>query len=181
MATADISLRDDFRHHLPPLSRAALAGLEADILVRGCIDPLVLWKGRGDLVDGYHRYDLCTRHGKPFKTVNQEFEDEAAVFRWMEQHGRDRRSDTRTMRRYYLGARYHREKQQHGGEGRRNGSSSQGENLNNRACERIAEEEGVGHATVTRAAEFTRQVDELAAHLGDDEVKWAIPSSARRS
>lgn len=54
---------------IDPLSPAELAGLEASLLEEGCRDPLVVWAGL--LLDGHHRYTLCTKHGIDFQTVEK--------------------------------------------------------------------------------------------------------------
>ncbi|GAI11163.1 unnamed protein product, partial [marine sediment metagenome] len=58
-----LKIDDDFKRFLPPLSDSQKAGLEEDILKRGCLSPLVLWGET--LVEGYHRYDICQKHGIP--------------------------------------------------------------------------------------------------------------------
>ena len=41
--------------------------MERSMLAEGCRDALVLW---GEvLVDGHNRYEICSRHGLPFRTV----------------------------------------------------------------------------------------------------------------
>src|SRR5690348_11677381 len=57
--------------------------------------------------------------------------------------------------RYYLGARYLREKQRQG----RPEKCGQGVHITDRTCERIAEEENVNEKTVRRAGDFARMVD----------------------
>jgi hypothetical protein len=67
-----------------------------------------------------------------------------------------KRNQARSARRYYLGARYLREKQKNGGD-RKSVHHSDGLIT----AERFATEEGVGKATVERAAKFAAQVDEM--------------------
>ena len=52
---------EEFKSLVPPLSDAKLAGLERSLLIEGCRNPLVIWKGHDVLVDGHHRHDLCVR------------------------------------------------------------------------------------------------------------------------
>lgn len=92
----------------------------------------------------------------------------------MRKHAETGRQATRTEKRYYLGARYHREKKREGGDGsnqHKKQQLSQGDSVATR--ERIASEEGIAPKTVQRAAEFAQQVDELDAHIGHG-VKWDI-------
>lgn len=47
----------------------------------GCRDALVLW---GDiLIDGHNRYEICTKHNIPYKTVQKEFGSREAVIEWI--------------------------------------------------------------------------------------------------
>ncbi len=66
---------------IPPLTDEEYKGLEESILKDGCRDALVLW---GEiLVDGHNRYEICTRHNIPFKTVQKEFTSRDDVLLWM--------------------------------------------------------------------------------------------------
>jgi len=86
----EIQLCEEFRNFFPPLSDEQKAGLEKDILAHGCLAPLILW---GDtLIDGYHRYDICQKHGVRFQTVSFKFEDKFAAMYWLLSHQRNRRN-----------------------------------------------------------------------------------------
>lgn len=71
----------EFQSLIPPLTAEEYAGLEESILSEGCRDALVVW---GDtLIDGHNRYEICTKHGIPFDTVEMDFPDRDAVMLWM--------------------------------------------------------------------------------------------------
>ncbi len=75
---------------LPPLQELEREGLESDILLNGCISPLITW---GDvLVDGHHRYAICHEHGIPFQTKQIQFESMSDARKWAFEHQRDRRN-----------------------------------------------------------------------------------------
>ena len=76
-----LTIKPRFRDLIPPLSPEELADLESSILTEGCRDPLVTWGVV--VVDGHHRYEICQRHGKPFKTVDKIFADENEAEIWM--------------------------------------------------------------------------------------------------
>lgn len=85
-------LLETFRKFLPPLTDEQRAGLEADIKGNGCLAPLIVW---GDtLIDGYHRYDICQRHGIKFKTVALQFKDKMEASLWVFEHHKNRRNMT---------------------------------------------------------------------------------------
>lgn len=82
----NITVLDELRIYIDPLTPDEYAALERSILAEGCRDALVLW---GDiLVDGHNRYSICSRHGLPFQTVqNTRFQSMEDVHLWMiDQH-----------------------------------------------------------------------------------------------
>lgn len=86
----EIRIDDEFKDLIPALSAEEYAGLEESVLRDGCRDALVLW---GDtLVDGHNRYEICRKHGIPFRTVQKEFSDRNAAIVWMIQNQLARRN-----------------------------------------------------------------------------------------
>lgn len=80
----------EFQSLIPPLTAEEYAGLEESILSEGCRDALVVW---GDtLIDGHNRYEICTKHGIPFDTVEMDFPDRDAVMLWMMRNQLSRRN-----------------------------------------------------------------------------------------
>lgn len=76
-----IQIDSEFKNLIPPLSPEERQGLESSLLKEGCRDALVLW---GDiLIDGHNRYEICTKHNIPYKTVQREFESREAVIEWI--------------------------------------------------------------------------------------------------
>lgn len=63
----DIVIHEGLQAYIDPLRPEEEEALEQSLLAEGCREALVLW---GDvLVDGHNRYRLCTKHGIPFRTV----------------------------------------------------------------------------------------------------------------
>ena len=76
-----IVIDNEFRSLIPPLTDEEYDGLRDSILSEGCRDALVLW---GDtLIDGHNRYEICSRHGIPFKTIQKDFDSRDAVIEWI--------------------------------------------------------------------------------------------------
>jgi hypothetical protein len=76
-----IRIDREFEELIPHLSEAEFTQLEKNICVEGCRDPLVLW---GDtLIDGHHRYRICTEHNIPFNTIEKQFNNRAEVIEWI--------------------------------------------------------------------------------------------------
>ena len=90
----DIIVNQELKAYIDPLTPDEHESLERSLLTEGCRDALVLW---GDLlIDGHNRYGICSKHGIPFKTVqNTQFKSIEDVHLWMiEQHlGRRSLSD----------------------------------------------------------------------------------------
>ncbi|MEY3612038.1 MAG: hypothetical protein RJB14_1760 [Pseudomonadota bacterium] len=81
-----ITVNEELKAYIDPLTPDEYAALERSILAEGCRDALVLW---GDmLVDGHNRYGICQKHGLPFQTVqNTHFQSLQDVHLWMiDQH-----------------------------------------------------------------------------------------------
>ena len=82
----NITVNDELRAYIDPLTPEEHQALERSILAEGCRDALVLW---GEvLVDGHNRYGICQKHGLPFQTVqNTRFTSMDDVHLWMiDQH-----------------------------------------------------------------------------------------------
>ena len=82
----NITVNEELRAYIDPLTPDEHAALERSILAEGCRDALVLW---GDvLVDGHNRHGICQQHGVAFNTVqNASFKSMDDVHLWMiDQH-----------------------------------------------------------------------------------------------
>ncbi|HYD95215.1 MAG TPA: hypothetical protein VEC01_07810 [Noviherbaspirillum sp.] len=86
-----ITINDELRAYIDPLTEDEYAALERSLLAEGCRDALVLW---GDLlVDGHNRYAICQKHGIPFNTIqNKTFRSMDDVYLWMIDNHLGRRS-----------------------------------------------------------------------------------------
>lgn len=89
----DIILDSEFRDLLPPLSEEQKKELEEDILKNGCVTPLVVWNKT--LIDGHHRYEICTRNNVQFDLVEMEFKDRLEAMEWIWLHQKNRRNLTK--------------------------------------------------------------------------------------
>jgi transcriptional regulator with XRE-family HTH domain len=88
---AFVAARQPKRSFIDPLTANESAALERSLLAEGCRDALVLW---GEvLIDGHNRYEICTRHGIEFRTVqNTTFSSLDDVMLWMIDNHLARRS-----------------------------------------------------------------------------------------
>ena len=88
----ELTIIDELKTLLPPLSNEEYTGLEADILEHGCLSPMITWNGI--LVDGHHRYEICTKHEIPFSVQNIVFDNLDAAKLWAWKHQEHRRNLT---------------------------------------------------------------------------------------
>ncbi len=89
--TLNITINEELRSFIDPLTPVEYAALERSLLAEGCRDALVLW--RDVLIDGHNRYDICRKHDIPFRTVqNDRFESLEDVMLWVIDNNLARRS-----------------------------------------------------------------------------------------
>lgn len=82
----DITIDSEFKALIPPLSPEERQQLEANLVESGgARDALVVWSHDGELVllDGHNRYEICTRLGLAYSTIEQEFEDRSHAEEWI--------------------------------------------------------------------------------------------------
>ena len=86
--TTQLIINPELKDLLPPLSPRQFAKLESEILKDGCTAPLIVWEDV--IVDGHHRYTICTKHNLPFQTKQKKFEsiDDAKLWMWQNQNSR---------------------------------------------------------------------------------------------
>jgi hypothetical protein len=89
----NITINDELRTYVDPLTPAEYEALERSLLTEGCREALILW--RDVLIDGHNRHAICTLHGIPFRTVqNDKFDSLEDVKLWMIDNQLARRSVT---------------------------------------------------------------------------------------
>ena len=86
----EIKIDPEFKNLIPPLTDEEYDGLRDSLLSEGCRDALVLWNDT--LVDGHNRYEICKKHGIPFKTIQKNFDSREDAILWMMQNQLSRRN-----------------------------------------------------------------------------------------
>jgi transcriptional regulator with XRE-family HTH domain len=87
----NITISDELRSFVDPLTQIEYEALERSLLAEGCRDALVLWNDI--LIDGHNRYAICEKHGIEFRTVqNNSFASLDDVKLWMIDNHLARRS-----------------------------------------------------------------------------------------
>lgn len=170
---SDRLIRDpEFERFVPPLTSKERELLEESILREGCRDAIIVWDNI--ILDGYNRYDICTRHGLPYqvKHLHMDSRDEAISWICINQMGR--RNITEETRRYLIGKRYEAEKRI----GARNvtgrnqyspkvvspemSGKAQWQQLKYGVAGRIGNEYNMNHTTIEKYGRYAQAVDRIA-------------------
>lgn len=85
-----IAIKREFQELLRSQTKEEQGELESSLLLDGCRDPIVLWGNI--IVDGHHRYTICTKYGIPFNTVQKDFPGELEAKLWIIRNQRSRRN-----------------------------------------------------------------------------------------
>lgn len=124
----NVNIDPEFEALIRPLPEDQFKLLEENILADGCLDALRTWDGI--LIDGHHRFKICTTHSLPFKTVSIALRDRRAVRLWMIKNQLGRR-DLTDLERVELVRMYRAEKEAEAAERHREGSSKGGKAVEN--------------------------------------------------
>lgn len=86
----NIKIETEFKELLPPLTPEQKEELERDIVKNGCLNPLIVW---GDiLIDGHHRYEICTKNDIPYDILEMKFKDKLEAMEWAWSNQKNRRN-----------------------------------------------------------------------------------------
>jgi hypothetical protein len=88
----ELTIIDELKNLLPPLTKTEFTGLEESLLKDGCLSPLVVWNNI--LVDGHNRYEICCKHQIPYAVKNVELDSLEDAKLWAWQHQENRRNLT---------------------------------------------------------------------------------------
>lgn len=157
-----ITIREEFKNLIPPLTLEELQQLEANILNEGVRDPILLWEDGDELVliDGHNRFAIATKHALQFHHKILSFASAEEVKKWMVTNQLGRRNLSPEQQSYLRGLRYLQEKSQ----GQRTDLTS-GQNVKKSEGETTAAKLGaefnVSERTIVRDAEFAKGIDKL--------------------
>lgn len=117
----EISVLDNLKKFIPPLSPEERQQLEQNILEFGCKDSLTIWETTEGiispdsiapdtpkyiLIDGHNRYEICQKYGIDFKILIVEFENLDKVYDFMIDHQLGRRNLSPEQMSYLRGLKY---------------------------------------------------------------------------
>lgn len=80
-----MTIDQEFKALIPPLSKEEFEQLEANCLRDGIRDNLIVWDNNGDfvLIDGHNRYEIAQKHNLPYNHKRMEFPNREAVIEWI--------------------------------------------------------------------------------------------------
>ena len=167
----------EFAGLLPPHTKEERAGLEAEIEREGCRDPIVVWKGKGIVLDGMTRLIICQKKRKSFNVVELDLPSRAACLQWIIDHQLSRRNLTPERVSYLRGKDYLNQKRDTGRPDASENKCGQNVHINEgqdeshkykRTVEALADKHGVNEKTIRRDAEFAEAVDQIAETQGEE-------------
>ena len=88
----NLTINEDIKKLLPPLSQEEYRILEESIICDGCRHPLITWQGI--LVDGHNRYEICRRHNIQYLVEELDAVDFDSIKVWVIDNQKGRRNLT---------------------------------------------------------------------------------------
>lgn len=79
----NLIIDEEFEKLKPPVSESTYKNLEELILAHGCLEALVVWKGKNIILDGVLRYRICRKHNLSFNTRKMDFADRDSATEWI--------------------------------------------------------------------------------------------------
>lgn len=168
----NIKIDKEFQTLLAPLTAEEFSGLEADILDKGCLDPIKIWQDT--IIDGHNRFAICNKHSMTYETQVLDFESRDDVIEWIIRHQLSRRNQTPEQISYFRGKLYEQRKKV-GFRGNQYTESASGQNVQKQTAQAIAEDYGVDEKTIRRDADYAKAIDTIVEDVGE-EVKHQILS-----
>ncbi len=169
-----LKIDEDFKNLIRPLLKQEYLQLEANILEDGCRDPITVWNRT--IVDGHNRYEICKRHGIPFRIHKISFSCREEAIAWICANQLGRRNLTEETRKFLIGLQYENEKivnSRKNSKGHNQYSSpnhtGSSEQINpsensysrSRTATKIADANHISRGTVEKYAIYTRALEEI--------------------
>ena len=162
-----LKIDENFRNLKRPLFPQEYKKLEENLIANGCIDPIITWNGY--IIDGHNRYEICMRHGIPYRSEEMDFDYREEVIAWICAKQLKRRNLTDETRKFLIGMQYESEKivnaKRTAAEKKklslRDSNSSWTDLSNRKTAHRIANENHISYGSVEKYAHYTRALEEI--------------------
>lgn len=163
IAVSQITIDEEFKSLIPPLTEIERLQLEDNLTREGCRDPLVVWKNAGILIDGHNRFEICERNNIPFDVQEIGFESRDKAKDWILRTQLGRRNLTPTDAELLRGHIYNGRKKMKGGDRK---SKGQNDPLISTAAA-VGKETGFSEKTIKRNGQLAEAVDKVAKIVPD--------------
>ncbi len=77
----ELCIDAEFKTLIRPLRRDEYSQLEANLVLDGCRDPIIVWNGV--IIDGHNRYEICNRLHIPYAVQEIDFDSREDAIVWM--------------------------------------------------------------------------------------------------
>jgi len=149
-----IRIDEEFKNLIPVQTEEELVLLTKSCVEEGIREPLIVWQEEDILLDGHTRYRIALENDLDYSIKYISLEDKYSAINWIINNQLMRRNLSSMAVSELRGRKYLNEKTV--------GHGSAGQNdPQKRTSDKIAEEFGVGEATVRRDAEFVVALDKL--------------------
>ena len=170
----NIIIDEEFKSLLPALDKETYAALEENLLSNGCRDALILWNDI--LIDGYNRYELCSKHDIAFSTVSKDFDSREEVLIWIISNQVSRRNLTQMQLSFYRGLHYKADKKIVKNESGKNQHSeviahNEHKPQNQSTMTRLAKQYNVAPITIRRDSRVSDAIEAIGAISPDAKRK----------
>jgi hypothetical protein len=167
-----LKIDEEFQKLIPPLSPDEYRQLEETIIRDGCREPLSVWNAI--ILDGYNRYEICTRLQISFSTVRISLKNREEAAAWICANQLCRSNISEEAHRYLIGKRYDIEKiiGAHNAAGTDQYTRKEDrpkmlvepfyDESASRTAQRLGEEYHLSYATVCKYGIYAQAIDALA-------------------
>ena len=162
----NISIDEEFKDLLRPLNSEEYDSLEESIRTLGmAYDPIILWDNT--IIDGHHRYGICTHGGYDYTTLDLEFDSREEAKQWIVDKQAGRRNLMPMEIKYLRGQRI-------AGRAKPQGKSEEGTSL-----PELAIEEGVSVRTLQRDVSLAKDIDQLEPEVKASVLKGDVKATTK--
>ena len=162
----NISIDEEFKDLLRPLNSEEYDSLEESIRTLGmAYDPIIIWYNT--IIDGHHRYGICTHGGYDYTTLDLEFDSREEAKQWIIDKQAGRRNLMPMEIKYLRGQRIAKEMKPLG-------KSEEGTSL-----PELAIEEGVSVRTLQRDVSLAKDIDQLEPEVKTSVLKGDVKATAK--
>jgi hypothetical protein len=79
----NLIINKEIRDLIRPLTKEEFAQLEESILKNGILNPIIVDRKSGIIVDGHHRYKIAQKHNIPYNITEKKFDSKTDIKLWM--------------------------------------------------------------------------------------------------